>query len=509
MANQQLVDYIKASLAQNQSQDQIKQNLLQSGWQETDIDEAFGSVRGAIIAVPATPSLQQDQGDSSQVKYAGFWIRYIASSIDGLIIAIAILLFGLLLAILNIILKTNSNVFSGIIANLFGFLFGPIYLILMTYKRQSTFGKKLTNLMVISDKSENLSLGQVILRETIGKIISGIILGIGYFAVGFTKRKQGLHDKIAKTLVIYKDPNKKNSILVIILGIIAPILSILAVVIVTFLLIGSLIFQLFNFNFSFFSVDKLSLAVSNNSLTPAISQSNIPEVNSSSMGEQKPQIEQQIENQPESIVQGKEGFLSTEKTQQFSCGSSVVEDIDGNQYNTVKIGNQCWLKENLKTINNPGGKAINRHCYNDNSDNCNTDGGLYDWSTAMNNSTEEGSLGICPSEWHIPSDNDWKILEISLGMSQSHADDYGFNRGANQGAELKVGGSSGYNGILSGMMDRKGIFGNRTVYAYFWTSTKDNMPGGILDRRLYSGGDTIWRYASRDTDSLSIRCLKN
>lgn len=218
MPNQQLVDYINQCLAAGQTKEQIKQSLLQVGWQEGDINEALGGVSGSIV-IPTTPSLPQDQSASSQVKYAGFWIRYIASSIDGLILTLAVNALPLILGFIF------GNIFIILILRVIGLLFVPIYFIIMTYKQQATIGKKLANLMVISDKAENLSLGQVILRETIGRIVSSIFF-IGYIMVGFTQRKQGLHDKIAKTTVIYKDPNKKVSVWVIILGVLVPVIMI-------------------------------------------------------------------------------------------------------------------------------------------------------------------------------------------------------------------------------------------------------------------------------------------
>lgn len=107
-----------------------------------------------------------------------------------------------------------------------GMFFSFIYFVVMTYKKQATIGKKLANLTVVSDKLENLTLRQVFLREIIGKIISSIIFFIGYIMVGFTQKKQGLHDKIAKTFVVFKDTNKKVNIWVIILGLVSPLLII-------------------------------------------------------------------------------------------------------------------------------------------------------------------------------------------------------------------------------------------------------------------------------------------
>ncbi|MBE0640170.1 MAG: hypothetical protein IH598_16775 [Bacteroidales bacterium] len=98
----------------------------------------------------------------------------------------------------------------------------------------------------------------------------------------------------------------------------------------------------------------------------------------------------------------------------FPCGEQI-SDIDGNIYNTLQIGTQCWMKENLKTTKDADGNAITRYCYNNDPSNCNVYGGLYTWTTAMNgaassNNVPSGVRGICPDGWHLPSDAEWTAL---------------------------------------------------------------------------------------------------
>jgi len=93
--------------------------------------------------------------------------------------------------------------------------------------------------------------------------------------------------------------------------------------------------------------------------------------------------------------------VTQQPTNGFACGSSV-NDIDGNSYGSIQIGNQCWLKQNLKVTKNSSSNPITRYCYNNDATICDTDGGLYDWNTAMNGATTEGAQGICPNGWHIP-----------------------------------------------------------------------------------------------------------
>jgi uncharacterized protein (TIGR02145 family) len=100
----------------------------------------------------------------------------------------------------------------------------------------------------------------------------------------------------------------------------------------------------------------------------------------------------------------------------FPCPDApTVTDIDGNQYNTVMIGGQCWMKENLKTLHDPAGNKIMRYCYEHNLNNCELYGGLYLWNTLMNGESSSDSIpsgvqGICPDGWHVPSDAEWLIL---------------------------------------------------------------------------------------------------
>jgi uncharacterized protein (TIGR02145 family) len=128
-----------------------------------------------------------------------------------------------------------------------------------------------------------------------------------------------------------------------------------------------------------------------------------------------------------------------------SCSYATIQDIDGNTYETVEIGNQTWMAENLKTTRYKNGAAIT-NIYNnsewsgltvgaygdyDNNNDLYAEayGRLYNWHAAMDD------RGICMDSWHVPSDVDWQELEIFLGMEEAPADDVGF-RGIDQGSQL-------------------------------------------------------------------------
>ena len=81
-------------------------------------------------------------------------------------------------------------------------LLGVIYFCTLTYYEGATFGKKLFKLKVVREDGKRLTLTDVIMREVLGKFVSGIVLGLGYVWILFDKKRQGWHDKIAHTLVV-------------------------------------------------------------------------------------------------------------------------------------------------------------------------------------------------------------------------------------------------------------------------------------------------------------------
>lgn len=161
------------------------------------------------IIPTATETYPTAAAPTAQVKYAGFWIRFAAYLFDALVISFAFNLIYIPLFLLTKPLTTTINwVFLGIMFFI-QIIIVAFYYILLTYKYQATFGKMILGLKVVSKNFERPSLGRVIVREIPAKIISGLILYIGFVMAGFTQRKQALHDKIARTVVVYKDPSKK------------------------------------------------------------------------------------------------------------------------------------------------------------------------------------------------------------------------------------------------------------------------------------------------------------
>ena len=187
---------------------------------------------------------------------------------------------------------------------------------------------------------------------------------------------------------------------------------------------------------------------------------------------------------------------------------SLVSDVDGNVYHTVEIGDQLWMKENLRVTKSPDGTPVTSYCYGDDTGYESTYGRLYTWEVAMNGSVTEMAQGICPDGWHIPSDAEWKTLEIFLGMTEQEADMENIWRGEGVGTSLRKGGNSGYEALLSGRRSGSGSYSLLDQYEYVWTSSEY---GEYAWRRCLNSMDTkVGRWNTfPKTYAFSVRCIKN
>jgi len=193
-----------------------------------------------------------------------------------------------------------------------------------------------------------------------------------------------------------------------------------------------------------------------------------------------------------------------------STGSLATTD----PANWLAVGTQVWGKYNLNVgtivtgvTTQTNNAVLEKYCYDDITSNCMTYGGLYQWDEAMQYITTEGTQGICPTGSHIPSDNDWKILEVQLGMTQLQTDVANDWRGTDQGTQLKPGGTSGLNMPLAGYRYTDGSFLGLSSYAYLRSSSE--LSTSAWRRDLYSGYATVKRSMGGKAGGISVRCLGN
>lgn len=170
----ELADYIQRQMKAGYSAESVRGLLLKHGHNPSAIDQAM-------------------HGAATGMKYAGFWIRVVAMLLDGLILGVPASIIQFFL-----VLWTESSSPFYIVQ------IGLIVLILYFWvEKGATPGKMILGLRIVDENNQNVTWGRAILRY-IGYFISGIILFIGYIMIAFTKKKQGLHDIIAKTYVIKK-----------------------------------------------------------------------------------------------------------------------------------------------------------------------------------------------------------------------------------------------------------------------------------------------------------------
>ena len=122
------------------------------------------------------------------MPYAGFWMRLVASLIDGMILFVVGFVIGLLLS-------------GSAAANLLAILIGFTYTVGFWVAEGATPGKMAMGVKIVSSNGEPISGGQAIGRY-FAQILSALILGIGFLMIAWTPKKQGLHDYMANTVVI-------------------------------------------------------------------------------------------------------------------------------------------------------------------------------------------------------------------------------------------------------------------------------------------------------------------
>jgi uncharacterized protein (TIGR02145 family) len=212
-------------------------------------------------------------------------------------------------------------------------------------------------------------------------------------------------------------------------------------------------------------------------------------------------------------------------------------DADGNGYHSLKIGNQLWLKENLKTTKYINGDLIGtttpirldvtgeltpkyQWAYDGNESNVDTYGRLYTWFAATD------SRKVCPVGWHVSTDNDWKNLEnyliaegnnydstlVDNKIGKSLASTSLWNKSENDGA---IGNTdyqpyrnkSGFTALPGGIRTLSGIFIEMGVSAYWWTGTEIDATFAML-RNMYNSNNFINHIGMpKNTNAMSLRCV--
>jgi uncharacterized protein (TIGR02145 family) len=215
-------------------------------------------------------------------------------------------------------------------------------------------------------------------------------------------------------------------------------------------------------------------------------------------------------------------------TYTYNTSEETVTDIDGNVYQTVQIGNQIWMAENLKVTHYRNGDAIPYvtdnwfelttgaySYYGHDSTNVEIYGMLYNWHAV------DDARGLAPEGWHVPTDEEIMELEMYLGMEESEANGAGF-RGTNEGSKLAGGsdlwnssnliddtefGSSGFNLLPGGYHADEWTY-YLGYYCTFWSSIEVTSSSAWTRRVEYTRKD-VKRDDYDKHFGYSVRCVKD
>ena len=216
-------------------------------------------------------------------------------------------------------------------------------------------------------------------------------------------------------------------------------------------------------------------------------------------------------------------------------------EIDGYTYDVVTIGDQVWFAENLRTKVYANGELItavlpewqwwstteggvvvygegSSYCnsFSPDIDACDEAQSFEEYGCLYNGYAVEDTRGLCPTGWHVPTDSEWKVLEMELGMSESQACST-YWRGTDEGTKMKSisgwGGNGsgtdeiGFSALPGGTRITDGYFYDAGYYGGWWSSS----PGGpgIWRRNLSKDNSGIQRSGTYRTQGLSVRCLKD
>ena len=232
-------------------------------------------------------------------------------------------------------------------------------------------------------------------------------------------------------------------------------------------------------------------------------------------------------------------FAPTDVVNYQPCPSApIVTDIDGNYYNTLQFGQQCWMRENLRTTHYADGSPVpaggelsytNPHYYVNSSVDATLYGYYYNWPAVMHgasssNANPSGVQGVCPDGWHLPSDAEWTQLTnyissqseylcdtSNASIAKALASNSGWRTSSENcapGNDMSTNNASGFAAVPGGYYN--GMFGAASYNAFFWTST-ENGPNWAYNRYFVFSDSGVYRLENDCVKSYgwAVRCLRD
>lgn len=187
---------------------------------------------------------------------------------------------------------------------------------------------------------------------------------------------------------------------------------------------------------------------------------------------------------------------------------TFTDPRDGNVYKWVKIGNQIWMAENLRFRPDSGS-----WCWDHKEENCMLRGRFYDWKTAMQ---------VAPPGWHLPSDQEWKEFEITLGLTPEQADQEGMRMDKDsltagkiklqeawpdeyEGKSITITNETGFSAVISGFYANDQF--THDGYTGWWSSTEVDDQAWLHHIGFFD--NTIGRVFNPKRFAFPVRCVKD
>ena len=211
------------------------------------------------------------------------------------------------------------------------------------------------------------------------------------------------------------------------------------------------------------------------------------------------------------------GNQETFTTQSGGGDCPATFTYQGQVYEAVLIGDQCWMAENLNigtmingSENMTDNGIIEKYCYDDDPANCEIYGGLYQWNEMMEYTITQGVQGICPTGWHLPTDGEWTILTDFLGgvgVASGKMKETGTTHWASPNTGATNG--SGFTALPAGFRHADGYFTNLGYDGSFWSSTEDITSNAWTRETYYDGDGGVSRCSYYKNYGFSVRCLQD
>ena len=236
------------------------------------------------------------------------------------------------------------------------------------------------------------------------------------------------------------------------------------------------------------------------------------------------------------VLDERENLVGDDIVFKVRAEGATVTDIDGNVYKTVKLGNQVWMRENLRTTKYANGTTIPlgtetsydvayRYYPNNNSANVSTYGYLYNWAAVMkgasgSDSNPSGVQGVCPDGWHVPSDAEWAELKNYVSSQSQYvcggdkdniakalASEEGWSSSTDNcdvGYIPDANNATGFSARPAGYYFGRYYFGNNAV---FWSAAQ-SYNNKAFTRSLYNNA-YVFRSDIPKIIGCSVRCVRN